>query len=182
MNVRHDMAVGQSLVELFAKYGTDKNTIHSYGPLYEQLLLPYRMSAEAVLEIGVQHGGSLRAWRDYFPNATIYGVDIDPAYMFKEERIETVVADQGDYNSLLLPLLNKTFDVVIDDGSHKLTDQILSWFYLWPVLKMGGIYCIEDSQDPATLGHFSVHGATVYDLRDQRDRYDNILLVWHKTQ
>jgi 23S rRNA U2552 (ribose-2'-O)-methylase RlmE/FtsJ len=169
-----------TLEELFALYGTDKNTVHSYGPLYAQLFTPLRHSTTSVLEIGIQSGGSLRAWRDYFPNATVYGVDIDPSCMFVEERIETVVADQGDYNGLLLPLLNKTFDIVIDDGSHKLTDQVLSFFYLWPTVRMGGLYCIEDPQDPATLGHFKVHGATVYDLRGERDRYDNILLVWNR--
>ena len=57
---------------------TDKNTTHSYIPLYEKLLSNKRLTAKNVLEIGVNEGGSIKLWHDYFTNATIYGLDIIP--------------------------------------------------------------------------------------------------------
>lgn len=64
-----------SLTSLDNKY-TDKNTIHSYLPLYETLLQPIKETARAVLEVGVYKGGSIKLWHDYFKNASIYGCDI----------------------------------------------------------------------------------------------------------
>ena len=54
---------------------TDKNTVHYYLDTYEQLFKPMRETAKNVLEIGVRDGGSMKLWHDYFPNATIYGID-----------------------------------------------------------------------------------------------------------
>jgi len=55
---------------------TDKNTVHSYLPLYQNLLISRKESAKNVLEIGIWNGGSIKLWNDFFPNATVYGLDI----------------------------------------------------------------------------------------------------------
>jgi len=65
-----------SLINLVDNSLTDKNTTHSYLPLYEHLLSSKKESAKNVLEVGTQFGGSIKLWRDYFTNANIYGLDI----------------------------------------------------------------------------------------------------------
>jgi trans-aconitate methyltransferase len=172
-----------SLLELFNSHATDKNTIHSYGPFYEERLKPYQDSAEAVLEIGIQHGVSLRLWRAFFTKAVIYGVDNDPKTLFQEERIVCAYADQRRRSDLLAVAQGKQFDVIIDDGPHHLEAQVLSLFYLWPYLKPGGLYCIEDIQDPTNLAGFACfENVTVYDLRHKKGRYDDLLVMIPKRQ
>lgn len=63
-----------TLCELAAKHGTDKLK-HGYTPLYHELFTPHRDQQFSLVEIGVLNGASIRMWRDYFPEATIYAVD-----------------------------------------------------------------------------------------------------------
>jgi hypothetical protein len=65
-----------SLQDIADNSRTDKNTIHSYLPLYQQLLIKKKETAKNVLEIGIQNGGSIKLWNDYFTNANVYGLDI----------------------------------------------------------------------------------------------------------
>ena len=70
-----------SLLELIDNSLTDKNTTHSYIELYQELLYSKKETATNVLEIGIgnfkeKNGGSIKLWRDFFTNATIYGLDI----------------------------------------------------------------------------------------------------------
>src|SRR5690349_19065646 len=64
-----------SLSSLAKQYGTDKEDAHDYMRRYTPFLAPIRHTAAAVAEIGIAGGASLRVWRDYFPNAMIYGLD-----------------------------------------------------------------------------------------------------------
>src|SRR5712671_6209617 len=69
----------KSLVEIFQERGTttDKWTVHpKYVHFYEEIFAPIRETTKSVLEIGICEGGSLRAWKEYFSDATIYGLDI----------------------------------------------------------------------------------------------------------
>ena len=65
-----------NLEQLADNSRTDKNTVHSYLPLYHNLLISKKESAKNVLEIGIWNGGSIKLWHDFFPNATVYGLDI----------------------------------------------------------------------------------------------------------
>ena len=65
-----------SLVEIADNSRTDKNTVHSYLPLYQQLLIGKKETAKNVLEVGILHGGSIKMWNDFFTNANVYGLDI----------------------------------------------------------------------------------------------------------
>lgn len=95
-----------------------------------------------VLEIGVQGGGSLKIWRDIFPDAQIVGIDNDIACeQFRGENIDIVIGDQSD--STFLKTLGD-FDIIIDDGGHKMSQQQISFNTLMPRLSPGGIYVIED--------------------------------------
>ncbi len=62
------------LHDLMAKYGSDK-AAHGFCPFYEDFFAPVRMDVKSVLEIGVEDGASIRGWLDYFPNATVWGLD-----------------------------------------------------------------------------------------------------------
>jgi predicted O-methyltransferase YrrM len=134
------------LDDLAQKYGTDKQSSqHDYCRQYERILHPIRLSARNILEIGVLNGASLKMWRDYFHSAQIYGIDINPeCAQYNAERIQIIIDDQDSW-TLLDKLQNIPFDFIIDDASHKSTDQIASFYNLFPLLKPGGIYIIEDT-------------------------------------
>ena len=112
-----------------------------YFDIYDRHFDRFRGTAPRVLEIGVDHGGSLQVWRKYFgQDALIVGVDIDPRCKeYEEAGIQVEIGDQA--NAGFLATLGE-FDIVIDDGSHRLIDQITSFQALWPKTK--SVYLIED--------------------------------------
>ena len=137
-----------SLDAIARKYGTDKyfklGGGHNYTPFYDMILKGRDVTS--MLEIGVQGGESLKMWRDYFPEAMIYGWDIVDLKHLDSDRILNYVVDQGKA-SRIAEFFDKNdvmFDFVIDDGSHKVEDQIVSLFNIWPYLNQGGVYIIED--------------------------------------
>ena len=135
----------QTISQLAQKHKTDKFE-HEYCPIYEQFLNPIRKKVKNVLEIGVAWGCSLRLWEEVFPNAQIYGIDHNQGNLFQTDRIHTICADQSDRKSLenLVWAFEKDFDLIIDDGSHQIKDQLLSLGILFPILRKDGFYIIED--------------------------------------
>ena len=140
-----------SLFQLGEKHGTDKARHvflgKSYLHIYERYLAPVRDAPSLqLLEIGVRGGHSLRMWKEYFPRAQIYGVDINPdCQRHADERIGIVVASQNDATPLE-SLAERTggFDVIVDDASHINHLTRASFEILFPRLKPGGFYIIED--------------------------------------
>lgn len=116
----------------------------SYFPIYERHFGRFVGKAVRVLEIGVSHGGSLQIWKKYFGSkAEIIGLDIDArCAAYEEEQIKIHIADQA-----LPPPMMGPLDIVIDDGSHRLVDQAAAFTHLWPTLRAGGIYLIEDCHE-----------------------------------
>jgi ADP-heptose:LPS heptosyltransferase len=176
-----------SLCDLLARYPTDKNTTHAYGPIYEAILAPYRDRARAVLEIGVERGGSLAAWRDYFPQATITGIDHNsgvwpPREIADLTRIEFVALDQSNRTSLEAFALShcQCFDLIIDDGNHVPAVQFLTRVVLWEALRPGGLLIIEDLQNEEALQLMRQLWAELIDLRSVKGRYDDVLAVFRK--
>jgi hypothetical protein len=142
----------------------DKNEVHSYGPVYEQLFGPIRANVKNFLEIGIFLGQSMKVWRDYFSNAEIHGLDIDWRHVVRVrgwDRITGHICDQskpGDLYTVASAICDEKeafFDIIIDDGSHDPQHQIISFFTLRPFLKPGGYYIIEDVQDPEDAGFFT---------------------------
>jgi len=136
-----------TLEEIGRKYGTDK-VDHLYLPHYERRFSSIReLEDVSILEIGVMDGKSLRMWKEYFFSGKIYGIDVKPSSCFSEDRIECFCGRQQD-ERFLLNVVEKTglLDVVIDDGSHRGKDHVASFKVLWPKVKPGGWYCIEDCQ------------------------------------
>jgi SAM-dependent methyltransferase len=148
-----------SLEELFTYFGTDKG-IWGYTPAYEKYLLGRRDGPTAiknVLEIGICGfrdipnnvvGASLFAWREYFPQAEIYGIDNDPRFVFNDQwRIHTALADAYDRHALgnALQLFGAPkFDFICDDAVHDPWPQMELCMLLWDQLAPGGVYAIEE--------------------------------------
>ena len=154
------------LCELSRSYGCDKggrhliagDTCHEYTIAYHERWKDRRASVRRLLEVGVNHGASLRMWQDYFPNAEIIGLDIDPRTMFQEGRIRTFLCDQSNAASLykvMNQLGDDKFDIIIDDGSHEPASQILTAQVLMPYLKKDGEYYIEDVYHDSALGAYA---------------------------
>ncbi|TKA89441.1 glycosyltransferase [Guyparkeria sp. SB14A] len=102
-----------------------------------------------LLEIGVQNGGSIELWGEYFPHAhKLVGCDINQkcaSLRFEDPRINIIVGNANDPLSFKkIRDLSPDFDVIIDDGSHKSSDIIKSFWLYFPLLKEGGVYAIED--------------------------------------
>lgn len=140
-----------SLQRLGQIHGTDKADHHhsfkgrSYLDIYEGYFRGRRRSVTQVLEIGVLSGNSLRMWADYFPIASVTGLDIDPgAKRHASGRIGIEIGSQGDLEFLAGCCAGVKFDVVIDDGSHINELTIKSFEGLFSRVKPGGLYIIED--------------------------------------
>lgn len=117
---------------------------HHYFGIYDRHFDRFRGKRIRVLEIGVDHGGSLQLWKSYFgPDARIVGLDIDPRCKgYEEAQIEIHIGNQSDV--ALLKSLGE-FDIVIDDGSHRIQDQLASFEALWP--KTRSVYLVEDCHE-----------------------------------
>ncbi len=138
-----------TLNDLAVEHGTDKQERkHNYVSIYDPLFTPFRQDTFDFLEIGIYHGGSIRMWRDYFPNATIHGIDIRQAHINKikdTERLALHKVDQGSESQLKEYAKEGPWKVVIDDGSHKSSHQKLTFDVLWDEVEPGGYYVVEDT-------------------------------------
>lgn len=162
------------------KHGSDKDVHHCYGPLYDFLLGHNRDRREPILEIGIHRGASLRAWADAFPNATVHGIDIDPATAIDDHpRIVTHLTDVKDSLSLLgIAAASGPFQLIVDDGSHCINDIIIAFGVLYPFLVANGYYIIEDIANDDYLERLaSLPSAKVFDMRHKTGRFDDALVV-----
>lgn len=148
------------LCKLALKYGADKcpQIGHMYTPFYYEYLKEYRQSFKKVLEVGIGNrrqlkyipdcyiGASIRMWRDFFPNALVYGADIAPESFFTDERISTYYCDETKEEDIkkLVGQTGSDIDLVVDDASHHVGDQIFLCRILMPLLNKKVIYIIED--------------------------------------
>lgn len=128
-----------------------KKLIHKwkhYFEIYDRHFARFRNQEVYLLEIGVNHGGSLQMWKDYFgPKAKIYGVDINPkCKQHEEEQINIIIGDQDDKKFLqsLAEALPR-IDILIDDGGHTMSQQINTFEMLYDKVDQNGIYLCEDN-------------------------------------
>ncbi len=146
--------VSSDLSKLADIHGSDKKFGHNYIPLYERFFLPVRKKTRSFLEIGIggydnpNHGGeSLRIWKYFFPNAQIFGLDIYEKSLPKDDRIHMFQGSQTNADTLdSIHQKAGDFDIIIDDGSHRSPHVIKTFELLFPMLKVGGHYVIEDTQ------------------------------------
>lgn len=135
------------LQELGAKYCPTKR-LHNYLVYYWAHFRDIRHQVRSFLEIGLETDRSIRMWEEFFPNAEICGIDIDPkCKLFEGGRRRIFIGDQSDCDFLEELLMNVAypFDVVIDDGSHYVKHQIESFNYLFPRMSSHGVYVVEDT-------------------------------------
>ena len=126
------------------RYGTDKAR-HYYDLAYTLLFENRRHEVRKVLEIGVLDGASLRVWLEYFPNAQIVGVDRQrKCQRYESERVRIVIGDQADPRLLRRLAQQGPYDLIVDDGGHRMHQQQASLRYLLPAVRPGGVYVIED--------------------------------------
>lgn len=184
------MARKADLAEIYTRYqgpegGGDKGTIHSYIPIYAELLKP---NAD-LLEIGVWEGHSLAMFQEFF-TGIVLGLDIDLGKVKFD--VNAKLCNATNQDSVAEALGSQKFDYIIDDGSHFCWEQGESLRILWPYLKPGGIYFIEDIQGDTELGlledqakKITESWVKIWDFREARFedgtyRFDDILMAIHK--
>ncbi|EQD84822.1 demethylmacrocin O-methyltransferase [Saccharopolyspora erythraea NRRL 2338] len=142
-----------SLNALAIRYGTDKwGGLHWYTPHYERHFADLRDEPVRLLEIGIGGydvdgfgGGSLKMWKRYFRRGLVHGLDIYDKSFLDGTRIRTLRGDQNDpaYLTAIAEEMGP-FDIVVDDGSHVGEHQLTSFHALFPHIRPGGFYVIED--------------------------------------
>jgi hypothetical protein len=183
----------KTLSEISKKYPTDKDFTHNYyNAAYEEALGSIRDQVSLLCEIGIGGfweevgwvpGNSLKVWRDYFPNAKILGLDINLHEIKDSERITTEWFDQSR-RDLVIEYSKKlqNYDVIIDDGSHNVYDQQITFAYFFRSLKSGGVYILEDLHssievevpEKAQTWGWGIPGyVTPLELLDQFEKHNN---------
>lgn len=133
-----------NLDEIGLKYNSDKSSKHhKYLNLYDNYFSKIRYEKNNILEIGILEGESLKIFSEYFVNSNIYAFDILQKNNLTINNCFISSGDQSDRN-FLNSFSKVQFDVIIDDGSHRMDHQQISLGFLFKFLKSGGIYIIED--------------------------------------
>jgi len=137
------------LNELANKYRSDKGYKHGYTKYYDKFFSDFQDKEINILEIGFGEGASIKMWLDYFPFAKVYCIDIGNFIQtdIKIERFIKFSGDQSnedDLDSFIRFFGKNSFDIIIDDGSHRSEDQVFTMNFLFPYLKSNGLYVIED--------------------------------------
>jgi len=185
-----------SLFEIIDNTKTDKNTSHSYLSIYEKLLEKKKDTAKNILEVGIENGGSIKLWHDYFVNATIYGLDImDIEKVWDEIKNKDRITLYCSYNAYNTEKFKTTFldkdikfDLLLDDGPHTFESMKIFIELYSQIMTDDGILIIEDVPQldwidklkevvPEELKKYVKY----YDLRSNKNRFDDILFIIDKT-
>ena len=165
LNYTVNASTNNELTELMNNYGSDKgnkDNHHNYSKFYSELFFNNRKKIKNFLEIGLgtndvsmasnmgKEGSplaSLRAWRDFFENANIYGADIDKKILKNENKIKTFYVDQTNPQTIRTMFENigvEKFDIILEDGLHEYEANICFFENAIKYLSDGGVYIIED--------------------------------------
>jgi cephalosporin hydroxylase len=181
---------------------SDKDTLHSYLDLYQELFASKRETATHILEIGIgpnehMNGGSISMWANFFYKADIHAVDIilidkvNPN-IISHPRIYLHTSNDA-YNGHFFKntFLSKknTFDIILDDGPHTLASMVAFIQMYHRLMKPDGILLIEDVQDIEWIDRLReatpralLPYVEVYDRRGVKGRYDDIVYVINKNK
>jgi hypothetical protein len=159
------------LTRLADKFGSDKGTLfdaHGYTRIYEPFFARMRGKELTFVEIGLhrseadhrrsfnaaeggtiavaQRAPSLEMWRSYFPRANLYGFDIDDFTTVNIERCTIVRGDMSSHKDLehFIDVVENPIDILIEDASHSSHHQQIALATLFPYIRSGGFYMIED--------------------------------------
>lgn len=160
----------ESIASIMSRTGTDKLTRHAYDRYYERHFKEFRDKADVkILEIGADTGLSIQLWAEYFSSpGAIHGISYGVPTNQKKavcdfsplacDKVEIFSGDQSNPAFLKTITDRYTYDIIVDDGSHVPQHQIISFKYLFPVLKPGGLYILEDLE----TSYWNVPGTSLY--------------------
>jgi GR25 family glycosyltransferase involved in LPS biosynthesis len=188
-----------TLTFFLKKYSSDKFA-SGYSIIYDKIFENFKKEKLKILEIGVgtisitplenmssvpgtmygwkekhpsyEPGSSLRAFRDYFPNSELFGIDIQPDCLIDEDRIKTFLVDSTNEEQSTKIFQNDFFDLIIDDGDHSLESRINTLHNFYPKLKNKGLYFIESVINLDKLISFLDKSELNYQILN-----DNILMI-----
>jgi hypothetical protein len=155
--------------------GADKgSSFHNYTEIYAKYFAPLKERPIKFLEIGIYQGSSVKLWESYFQQADLHFIDITlGAAQYFSKRSHYHIANQENSSDLenFLRETGGNFDVILDDGGHTMNMQIVSFQVLFPHLKSGGMYIIEDLHTSywPSFGGGAVRGTTISFLKDLID-------------
>ena len=159
---------------------------HTYAGIYDLILGQYRHEAVDFLEIGVNRGGSLVMWKQFFdnPETKISGIDIAQHFepFAPEEGINAYVFDAGSELNFEKTFGDSKFDIILDDGAHEKESQVNLYNQHHRRVKKGGLYIIEDVQDVSeNLEFFLQHiekRPTIIDRRFMNGQLVDVILLY----
>ncbi len=177
------------LESLFIHYGTDKaenwkhnQKGHGYTKFYENHLNNLREKKINILEIGSYSGGSAAAFSKYFKNSKIFCLDVNISnFKYYSKKINVFGLDISNIN-MVEKFLKKNhiqkneqfFDIIIDDGSHKLSDILFTFKTFFKYLKKSGFYIIEDYKFPNYFEHLNdINDIKINELIDCLEKKKN---------
>ena len=167
----------KSLDDIARECKTDKSSdCHNFAVFYDQCLSSRRDKSIRLLEIGVKQGASLNMWAEYFHDGEIHGADINPQKaIYTHDDIHVHYVDQNSVESID-KLFNElgAFDIIVDDGSHKVSHQLNTMTIGLKFLRKGGVYIMEDlhtSLDEYAKRYRDAEPTTLEVLRDMAKTY-----------
>jgi len=160
---------GMRVSQWLSVHGSDKVSTHNYGSFYDSLF--ERLRPQALLEIGVYRGASLRAWAAAGVPKTI-GVDTEPATA--SLGLHVLLASMPEQAYAVADRVG-LLDIIIDDGSHLYYDYTATADVLFDQLRPGGVYVIEDIQTQDSVDALRAAGWQIEDWRESTGRYDDVI-------
>ena len=145
---------GENFINQYAqpsKQDGKKIIAHGYAKIYEKYLKNNKDRISSIIELGSFYGNASAAFFFYFKNAKIYSADINPdMYLYSSKRLKNFFTDTSSRVSIEKNIINQDieFDLIIEDASHMLKDQIISLFILFKTLKSGGVFIVEEIDFP----------------------------------
>ena len=196
---RSQPMINTDLCKIMKAEGADKcSDWHNYTQYYHSIFTGIRDNPIHILELGLgsnniqvpsnmgpnyKSGSSLRGWRNYFPNAQVYGCDIDRATLFESERIKTYYCDQRDRNviSKMYQDIGINLDIIIDDGLHDFGATKLFFEESFNILRSDGQYIIEDvicHHIPHWAAYLSSKGVNyeIVQIHNLKNKIDNNII------
>tara|TARA_B100000767_G_C19733253_1_gene522727 strand:- start:849 stop:1700 length:852 start_codon:yes stop_codon:yes gene_type:complete len=143
-----------------SKRKKDKIQAHGYGNFYEKYFKKIKEKNLNILEIGSFYGNASASLFFYFKNSFLYAADIFPdLFRYKSKRINNFFVDSSNELSIKKNIINIaiTFDIIIEDASHSLKDQIISLFLLFKKIKPGGLFIVEELDFPDTRKDMNIY-------------------------
>ena len=164
INIDNEIFDLKTLDELFHHYGSDKANVfnldnskgHGYSKFYTNELSNFKNKEINILELGSFAGASAAAFSKYFPKSRIFCFDINISnFKYASKQINVFgldIANIKKVRSTISKIFDQEkiqgFDIIIDDGSHLLSDMLIGLSVLFDYLNSNGIYVIEDFRFP----------------------------------